>query len=473
MNSGVAGRKQVESALLDYHRAPGKYPLQLRRPEILFASIKEVLLLASGRMPDGAMPPGLAVQRAAGFFVRTALLYPAADHYALLGLERSADASAIKERYRQMMRLMHPDFASSAGGGGNWPADAASRINQAYEVLASDAQRRSYDEQLTPTSAPAPQRPAAQSAARLRASVASAPAPDPRRLLKRMASAFGALAAAALLAILFGGGPDRENLVQRAAAPADPALPAVIQAEVKLASADPPTVMIALADPASPAPDQASTRGPLVAVAAPEKREPQHHITHTVNASPAVTVHPFAAASMPARMLPVSADTAMGPPQMPARPMPVPSALLAQTAPLARAPLAALPANRNVVPNVTMAEAHTLLSMLLQQMETGSGERLLSGLERGARNAPPAQALARQYIGLVDGARSIKIANVQLRGEPLEERLLVKGQVWLEIGDYAAVHTSELALEAEFTRRNGAVVMTRLGGAQASAATNP
>jgi hypothetical protein len=132
-----------------------------------------------------------------------------------------------------------------------------------------------------------------------------------------------------------------------------------------------------------------------------------------------------------------------------------------------------MPANRNVVPNVTMAEAHALLSMLLQQLETGSGERLLSGLERSARSAPPAQALARQYVGLVDGARSIKVANVQLRGEPREERLLVKGQVWLEIGDYAAMHTSELALEAEFTRRNGAVVMTRLGRAQSGPGTDP
>jgi hypothetical protein len=372
-----------------------------------------------------------------------------------------------------MMRLMHPDFASSAGGGGNWPADAASRINQAYEVLASDAQRRSYDEQLAPASATAPHHPAAQSAARIRASVASAPAPDPRRLLKRMASAFGALAAAALLAAFFTGGPDRESLVQRAPAPAGPADPAAIQADVKLAFVAPPAAIIALAEPAPLVASETNTRRPLVATAAPVKRDPQHQIVQTANSSPARTVRPFAAASMPARMQPIPAETAIDPPQVPARPTPVPFALIAQAPPLARVPPAAMPANRNVVPNVTMAEAHTLLSMLLQQLETGSGERLLSGLERSARSAPPAQALARQYVGLVDGARSIKVANVQLRGEPREERLLVKGQVWLEIGDYAAMHTSELALEAEFTRRNGAVVMTRLGRAQSGPGTDP
>ena len=221
MDSGFAGRrKQLESALLDYHRTPGKYPLLLRRPDILFSSIREVLQLASGRLPDGGATPGLAVQRAAGFFVRTALLYPAADHYALLGLERTADAAAIKERYRQMMRLTHPDFASSAAAGGSWPADAASRINQAYEVLASDAQRRSYDEQLGSAATAAPHRAAsAQSGARAKAATASAASPDPRRLLKRMAGAFGILGAIGLAASLLAWGPDGESLVQRATAP--------------------------------------------------------------------------------------------------------------------------------------------------------------------------------------------------------------------------------------------------------------
>jgi hypothetical protein len=143
--------------------------------------------------------------------------------------------------------------------------------------------------------------------------------------------------------------------------------------------------------------------------------------------------------------------------------------MFAQAPPLSNVPASPAP-RREVIPHVTMAEAHTLLSMLLQQLETGSAEQILSGLERSARNAPTAQALARQYVALVDGARSIKVANVQLRGEPREERLLVKGQVWLEIGENTAVHTGELALEAEFAKRNGAVVMTRLGRAQSSGA---
>jgi hypothetical protein len=109
-----------------------------------------------------------------------------------------------------------------------------------------------------------------------------------------------------------------------------------------------------------------------------------------------------------------------------------------------------------------MAEAHTLLSTLLQQMETGSGDRLLSGLDRNARTAPLAQALARQYNNLVEGARSVKVSSVLLKGDAREDRLLVSGQVLLEIGDNSAIRAKALSLEAEFAKRNGVIVMTRL-----------
>jgi hypothetical protein len=98
-------------------------------------------------------------------------------------------------------------------------------------------------------------------------------------------------------------------------------------------------------------------------------------------------------------------------------------------------------------------------------METGSGERLLSGLEPSARSAPAAQALLRPYNGLNDGARSVKVSNVQLGSEPRDDRLLVTGQVLLEVAQYAGVRSKELSLQAEFSRRDGNVVMTRLAPA--------
>jgi len=485
MNPGFAGRKHIESALLEYHRTPGKYPLLLRRPEILFSSIKEVLQLASGRLPDAEAPASLAVQRAAGFFVRTALLYPAADHYALLGLSRNSDTPAIKERYRHMMRLMHPDFATSPAAGGNWPADAAARINLAYEVLASQKLRREYDEKINPGAAPKPRRVEPPSIVHAKAAAASPPAPDPRLLLKRMAGVFGILAALALGASLMARGPDRESLVQRAtpqlaaaaqAPSTDVVGPIIPPAEIAALLESLPSLHGPIADP-----PQAQAAQPAafplqlpLAVEAPGLR-PESTAPGTVRTAALAPLPPPRD-----HIIGVSIDARASPP-MPKTP---PAATLAQTD--APASASAVPAPSNdapattaspaaavrppIAPAVTMVEAHTLLSALLQQMEAGSGDRLLSALDRTARNASGAQALARQYNSLVDGARSVKVANVLLKADPREDRLLVRGQVLLEISDSSAMRSKELSLEAEFAKRNGAVVMTRLAPAQSTAA---
>jgi hypothetical protein len=465
MNSGFAGRrKQVESALLDYHRTPGKYSLLLRRPEILFSSIKEVLLLASGRLPEGEPAPSLAIQRAAGFFVRVALLYPAADHYALLGLDRSADVAAVKERYRQMMRLMHPDFASSAAAGGNWPADAAARINQAYEVLASNAQRSSYDEKLNPTAtAPAHWSASNHSLTRVRAAT-KAPALEPRRLLKRIAGAFGILGAMVLAASLLARGPDRESLVQRAT-PRSP--PAVVVAQSE-ASAAPISTVVEPSMPTEPV-VLLPVAPPALLEAPPASSVPSKLELMAPAALPRVPAVqlPLAAAPQAGRMISVSVET----PAQPSATTTLPAASMAQ-APAPLAPVVPVPTQSkpNAAPAVTLAEAHTLLSTMLQQMESGSGERILSGLDRNARKSPSAQALAREYNGLVEGSRSVKVSNVLLKADPREDRLLVKGQVLLDLGDFGDTHTKALSLEAEFVKRSGAVVMTRLAPAQVTGA---
>jgi hypothetical protein len=499
MNQDFAERKQIESALIEYQRTPGKYPLLLRRPEILFSSIKEVLQLASGRLPDAAVPPSLAVQRAAGIFVRNALLYTAADHYALLGLQRSAEASAIKERYRQMMRLTHPDFATSPAAGGNWPADAAARINQAYEVLASQAQRRSYDEQLNAELAPAPNRASGPHWSAHAKAAQCAAAPDPRRLLKRMAGAFGILAGLALLASLLARGPDRESLVQRAVPQPSPlailaqteATAPVVAGVQQMTSVEATALMEslpALRDAFAPRAEPPQLAVLMQSAPGPALRLPVAVEAPLPQAGPGSASRRTALAPMPAltgRIIGVSNESAVptptpaqvATPAMPAAPvapMPVqapvsnPSVATASAAAV-MTPLAA--PSKNIVPAVTMVEAHNLLSALLQQMESGSGDRLLGALDRNARNASGAQALARQYNGLVEGARSVKVTNVLLKADPREDRLLVRGQVLLEVGDDSAMRGKEIALEAEFAKRNGAVVMTRLAPAQATGTT--
>src|SRR5205085_7016199 len=115
----------LRAALLDYYGAPGKYQLTLRQPALLFSSIRDLLQIAAGRgAAEG--PEGTKLREAANFFIRAALLYPGADHYAVMGLARGENAPDLKERYRLLMRLIHPDFAQ--GRPADWPADAAVRV---------------------------------------------------------------------------------------------------------------------------------------------------------------------------------------------------------------------------------------------------------------------------------------------------------------------------------------------------------
>lgn len=65
------------------------------------------------------------------------------DHYAVLGVERTASGEEIRTAYRRLARQFHPDF--------NREADAASRmsaLNEAYETLSDPLRRTDYDERL-------------------------------------------------------------------------------------------------------------------------------------------------------------------------------------------------------------------------------------------------------------------------------------------------------------------------------------
>jgi curved DNA-binding protein CbpA len=63
------------------------------------------------------------------------------DHYAALGLASSASLADIKKAFRQQAALTHPDRNPSP--------DAAQRfraVQEAYEVLADEEKRKTYDE---------------------------------------------------------------------------------------------------------------------------------------------------------------------------------------------------------------------------------------------------------------------------------------------------------------------------------------
>ena len=62
------------------------------------------------------------------------------DHYAVLGLARTAKADEIKRRYRALMRKAHPDAnAGDATADAAAASRAAARFNAAYESLGDTA----------------------------------------------------------------------------------------------------------------------------------------------------------------------------------------------------------------------------------------------------------------------------------------------------------------------------------------------
>jgi curved DNA-binding protein CbpA len=438
----------LEAALLDYQRSPGRYRLAARQPRVLFAAIKEVLQIASGRSIDGSETarPDAALQQAAGFFIRSACLHPGADHYALLGLEQQADAAAVKDHYRLMMRLLHPDFARSWPGA-PWPEDAAARVNLAYEVLSSELQRRAYDDRVRRR---APQRPARTESqpAALRTTPAELQRPNPRGRLKQLAILFGAVGTLVLLAVLFAGGSAVENLVQRsrglplsragavpegdqsADVPGHAARAVSSRREAKASMARSPS------PPASVAPAPANVSA-AVAVETKPRSQPAPLVAQ-VAPPPVVNPEAIAAPSTSASR---------------------PAAASAPMAPRAPAPSAA-------TGSLTIADAHPLLSVLLQHMESGWSDRMLSMLDRDARASAGAQSLVARYDALVDGARPVKLSGIKFRSEPRDGRLLVTGRVLIQVRDQpAGTPAKELALQAEFASREGTVVMTRLSTA--------
>ena len=73
--------------------------------------------------------------------MRTAMAVKFEDYYQLLGVERTADAAAIKAAYRKLARKLHPDVNKDDPDA----AERFSKVSEAYEVLSDPDKREKYN----------------------------------------------------------------------------------------------------------------------------------------------------------------------------------------------------------------------------------------------------------------------------------------------------------------------------------------
>jgi hypothetical protein len=133
----------AQDLALSVFRNPGGHASLLGGRGMLPDDVLDVMRLAqeAARHHD---EPGYDEDRhrAALFFVEHVLLSSGSDHYRVLGLISSADIDAVREHYRLMMAIFHPDRSPWLRGDRE---NLAARINVAYRVLRDPATRAAYD----------------------------------------------------------------------------------------------------------------------------------------------------------------------------------------------------------------------------------------------------------------------------------------------------------------------------------------
>jgi uncharacterized protein (TIGR02246 family) len=134
--------------LLRFYREPSRFRGEARRRDAPPADNEVILKLALGRRIEFTDPalnePGTvtALKVAAALYVRHVFFRPDATPYQILGLAPGASGPAIKESFRLLMQLVHPDRQDSRNA---WPESFAALANRAYGVLRNQDSRVTYD----------------------------------------------------------------------------------------------------------------------------------------------------------------------------------------------------------------------------------------------------------------------------------------------------------------------------------------
>lgn len=73
------------------------------------------------------------------------------NHYAVLGVPRTASMKEIRAAFRKLALKHHPDMKAQSGGNGGASHDDFLEIHTAYKVLSNPTLRRRYDMGVAPT----------------------------------------------------------------------------------------------------------------------------------------------------------------------------------------------------------------------------------------------------------------------------------------------------------------------------------
>jgi ketosteroid isomerase-like protein len=134
--------------LLRFHREPTRFSGEARRRDAPPVANEVILKLALGRRIEFADPAlneagtVAVLKEAAALYVRHVFFRPDATPYQILGLAPGAPAPAIKESFRLLMQLVHPDRQDSSDA---WPESFAALANRAYGMLRDQDARAAYD----------------------------------------------------------------------------------------------------------------------------------------------------------------------------------------------------------------------------------------------------------------------------------------------------------------------------------------
>jgi len=145
--------KDLFAFALNLYRAPLQYRPYVGKNKPIppgFSEFLDVLSKREGHEAWGEFDDiqGATIQelREAGFFlVKRILFVEDANHYRLFGLDPSTTTQEIRERYRLLIGLFHPDKMPF---GDEWSELYAPKINDAYNILKNSDKRSRYDEDI-------------------------------------------------------------------------------------------------------------------------------------------------------------------------------------------------------------------------------------------------------------------------------------------------------------------------------------